>query len=233
MEITVPAAATRFNKILEEIFTDKWHWPKRKGDHPQPPPTKRMMRRVQYGAIHKLYSLWPKDAAKSFLSRRWRSSHTPVQGLSRYWADVMGQDGPKGLVLEALGTNHHWDILTPISILEAMLSLRSLGNSAPSIDKLSTQDMLAWDQQAIQGLMNTFFLTETLSPVLNKARMTMIPKVDNTQKSKDFRPILVTPILARALHKILASRMRDCLNFSPIQFDFLKRDGCLEASTVY
>lgn len=50
--------------------------------------------------------------------------------------------------------------------------------------------------------------------------------------NSDYRPLAITSILTRALHKILARRMRDQLSFSATQYAFLQKDGCLEATTV-
>lgn len=64
------------------------------------------------------------------------------------------------------------------------------------------------------------------------ARVMFIPKVDTLQDPGDFRPIFIRAIRTRALHKILAWRMRETLQFSPWQHSFLRRDGCLEARSL-
>ncbi|MGL5122204.1 MAG: RNA-directed DNA polymerase, partial [Plesiomonas shigelloides] len=60
----------------------------------------------------------------------------------------------------------------------------------------------------------------------------MIPKIPSPVENSDYRPLAITSILTRALHEILARRMRDQLRFSDTQYAFLQKDGCLEATTV-
>ncbi len=74
---------------------------------------------------------------------------------------------------------------------------------------------------------------ETMPPSLANARVIFIPKVELSESPGDYRPFAVSSVLTRALHKILARRMRDNFMFSPLQYAFLKRDGCLEASAFY
>lgn len=78
--------------------------------------------------------------------------------------------------------------------------------------------------------MNILLVAGTLPRVLSVARITLIPKSEAPIRPSDFRPIAIAPIFTRALHKILARRIRDSVEFSATQYAFLKRDGCLEAS---
>ncbi len=71
-----------------------------------------------------------------------------------------------------------------------------------------------------------------MPPSLANARVTFIPKEELPESPGDYRPISVSSVLTQVLHKILARRMRDNITFSPLQFAFLKRDGCLKASVL-
>lgn len=66
----------------------------------------------------------------------------------------------------------------------------------------------------------------------SSASVEFIPKGEIPICPEDFRPISMTSVLARAMHKILPRRMMNMLEFSDFQFAFLKRDGCLEASML-
>ncbi len=100
------------------------------------------------------------------------------------------------------------------------------------MDKLSSQELLTWHLPSLAGLMNMILATERLPSHLATARVTFLPKVESTVDPGDYRPIAISSVLARTLHKILSRRMRDHFKFSPLEYAFLQRDGCLEASAL-
>ncbi len=107
-----------------------------------------------------------------------------------------------------------------------------MGNIAVGMDRMSAKELLTWHQSSLAGFCNMILALETMPPSLANARVTFIPKVELSESPGDYRPISVSSVLTRALHKILARRMRDNFMFSPLQYAFLKRDGCLEASAL-
>ncbi len=102
------------------------------------------------------------------------------------------------------------------------------------MDKLSSQELLTWHLPSLAGLMNMILATERLPSHLATGRVTFLPKVESPVEPGDYRPIAISSVLARTLHKILSRRMRDHFKtiFSPLQYAFLQRDGCLEASAL-
>lgn len=97
------------------------------------------------------------------------------------------------------------------------------------VDKINAKDLLMWHQPSLASFFNIILVVEGLP---STARVTLIPKTDLPETPSDFRPIAITSVLTRALHKILARRLRETLVFSPLQHAFLKRDGCLEATAL-
>lgn len=100
------------------------------------------------------------------------------------------------------------------------------------MDQLSASSLLAWHLPSLASLLNLFLVTENLPSTLAQARVTLIPKITAPVDFSDYTPLAITSVLTRALHKILAWRMRDQLAFSSTQYAFLNKDGCLEATTV-
>lgn len=125
-----------------------------------------------------------------------------------------------------------WEILDPINKTEVETALIQLRSSAVGVDKLSADDLFKWDCASMAGVMDLLLVMEILPGGLSNARVTLIPKTEAPKAPSDFRPIAITPIFTRAIHKILAGRLREQLQFSPLQHAFLKRDGCLEASML-
>ncbi|MGL5481135.1 MAG: hypothetical protein ACRDC7_04535 [Aeromonas veronii] len=100
------------------------------------------------------------------------------------------------------------------------------------MDKITASNLLSWHLPSLASLLNLILVTENLPAPLARARITLIPNIQTPLNPSDYRPLAISPILTRALHKVLARRMRDQLEFSPTQYAFLQRDGCLEASMV-
>lgn len=73
---------------------------------------------------------------------------------------------------------------------------------------------------------------EELSTVLTMARVVFIKKIDQTKVPGDYRPISITFAITRAFHRILARRLCHSLTFSQLQYAFLQKNGCLEASSL-
>lgn len=125
-----------------------------------------------------------------------------------------------------------WEMLNPITASDVTEVLRGMRNTAVGPDKLSAKELLKWHQGSIAGLLNVILAVEALPSSLSAARVAFIPKGEIPTCPEEFRPISITSVLARTMHKILARRMMDKLEFSDFQFAFLKRDGCLEASML-
>ncbi|MGL4349282.1 MAG: reverse transcriptase domain-containing protein, partial [Plesiomonas shigelloides] len=234
--ISISEGAKAVEDEVAKIFPMLWHSKQHCLTVIQPLGKPRELRRRQYANIQKMLSTSRKDAAKAVLDGSWRM---PSQVKSRespelidFWAKVLGKEGPPPRTRRSEPADDHWALLEPISVEELRDSLSNLGTSAVGLDKLSAPTLLSWHLPSLASLLNLFLLTEHLPSTLAKARITLIPKVPSPVESSDFRPLAITSILTRALHKILARRMRDQLRFSETQYAFLQKDGCLEATTV-
>lgn len=83
-------------------------------------------------------------------------------------------------------------------------------NTATGPDKVSASNLLMWHRESIASLYNIFLALEIMPATLSAARVTFIPKVEI--------PLVPSDFLSRALHKIIARRMRNCLEFSKLQW---------------
>lgn len=73
---------------------------------------------------------------------------------------------------------------------------------------------------------------EELPDVLKSVTVVFIPKTNNPTHLGDYRPMLIKSAITRVFHKIIARRLCKNLKFSPLQYAFLEKDGCLEASSL-
>lgn len=234
--ITISDGAKAIEEEVNHIFPVLWQ---SKEHHPALkylPGKPKELRRRQYANIKRLLNTNRKDAATAVLDGSWRmpSRGTSLEppDLVDFWTNILGKEGPPPKIRRSAHGDNHWALLDPISVEELRGSRRSLTKSAVGMDKISVPTLLSWHLPSLASLLNLFLLTEHLPSTLAKARITLIPKVPSPADNNDYRPLAITSIFTRALHKILARRMRDHLSFSATQYAFLQKDGCLEASSV-
>lgn len=237
--LSIAQAAGKVENLTKKSMPLKWKVGQRKMVKRGRPQSNKDIRRARYAHIQRLYNLKRKDAANCVLKGQWREAYKgldqEVDGVNEYWAKVYGtssNDGEPGNKSQRETSAVKWTIITPITAEEISAALQGMRDTSAGMDRLTAKELLSWHVPSLAGLLNIILATEALPSSLAAARVTFLPKVECPTEPSDFRPIAITSILARALHKILARRMREELTFSSLQYAFLQRDGCLEASAL-
>lgn len=119
--------------------------------------------------------------------------------------------------------------MEPITERQVTDVLRGMGDSAAGMDKIEVKDLLLWHQFLLAGYRNLVLAVEELPEILRTASGS---EIDIPTHPGDFRPISITSAITRVFHKIMARRLCNNLKFSPLQYAFLEKDGCLEASAL-
>ena len=125
-----------------------------------------------------------------------------------------------------------WSLLAPITKSEVVSALKAMGKSSPGPDRVTPSAALRMNLEDITALLNLMLALESAPPHLCKSRVTLVPKGETVSSLGDLRPITVSSVIMRSMHKILAERWSSRLKLMNLQFGFLQRDGCLEATTV-
>ncbi len=237
--VTREEGAEQLEILTQEFAPLKWQTCAKRRGLRKEPRSKKQVRRARYAHIQKLCKLKRKDAAHSVLEGRWREAYRGVdrgmEGVEEHWAEVLGTKtnvaGPWKVSHQEAG-NIKWELMDPVTGEEVEVAIRSMKRTLAGMDKLTAQELLSCHLPSLAGLLNIIMATERLPSILAMARVTLIPKVEAPSGLSDFRPIAITSVLARALHKIISKWMRELFQFSPLQHAFLQQDGCLEASAL-
>ncbi len=147
--------------------------------------------------------------------------------MEEYWAKVFETNTTEIEPSEAPPQSNgqiKWELISPITTEEIRLALSTMKRTSVGMDKLSSQELLTWHLPSLAGLMNMILATERLPSHLATGRVTFLPKVESPVEPGDYRPIAISSVLARTLHKILSRRMR-----RPFQDHFLSPPICLSA----
>lgn len=224
------------NEHAQHWFPHKW---KPTSARPEPKARQwkaREIRRANYAAIQKLYKNRKRDAAQTVFSGRWRNAyrgHAPLPAqMDEYWAKVFESPSAIDNVKPEVPSEVLWSVMGKIATSEVTAALKGMRNSAPGLDRISAEELLTWHQPSLAAYYNLMLVAGGPPEHLACSRVTFLPKTDNPQAPGDYRPISIASTILRALHKILAWRLRDTLHLSPFQHGFLKRDGCLEATAL-
>ena len=192
------------------------------------------VRRAQYAQVQKLYHTNRKDWASTVLSGDWRTAYLEgartMEGLHDFWTNLLRQPSSPDLrPVDKLVAD--WSLLAPLAVEEVTTALKEMGTSAPGLDKITARELLQLDKICLTQLLNTLLLLQTPTQHLAKARLTLVLKSGSAEQPGDFRPIAVSSVVLRVLHKVLAKRWRGSINPNSWQMAFQQRDGCTEASS--
>ncbi|GAA47270.1 retrovirus-related Pol polyprotein from type-1 retrotransposable element R2 [Clonorchis sinensis] len=200
------------------------------------PVNRKQIRRANYAAIQTLYHQRRKDAASAVLDGSWKDLYKGNCGLppdaEQYWKQVLSapkhvDSRPSRVIVPS-----DWSLIEPITGEEVGRTVRSMGNSSPGLDKLTPRMLRRFNANVLAGYFNLLLLAGGCPPHMCRARITLVPKVHNPTSPDQLRPISVSSILVRCFHKVLADRWSRRLQLPSLQFAFLHRDGCLEATSL-
>ncbi|CAI2738757.1 unnamed protein product [Dicrocoelium dendriticum] len=155
-----------------------------------------------------------------------------VRSDDDYWRTVFGVQSAVDERLVPREEGHDYCLIEPLSAEDVDRAMRNAGSTVPGLDKVSVADFKSLELTVIAQLFNLMMVLECHTASLATARLTLVPKASVPSTPSDYRPVAVSSILLRALHKVLAKRRRSRLTLSSFQVEFQKRDGCLEASYV-
>jgi len=107
------------------------------------------------------------------------------------------------------------DLLKPTTLEEVKEAVFQLGAlKAPGSDGLNGQFYQhAWEDIKVDlfQLVQEFFLTGILDPLLNKTYITLIPKIKNSESVSQYRPISLCNFSYKIISKVMANRLKKWL----------------------
>ncbi|KAF7251390.1 Retrovirus Pol polyprotein from type-1 retrotransposable element R2 [Paragonimus skrjabini miyazakii] len=101
-----------------------------------------------------------------------------------------------------------WNVVAAFGSEGIRNVLRDAAGTAPRADKLLANDLLKWNLEVEAQLFNLMLVLETSTSQLSLARLTFVPKVDEPATPADYRPIAVSSVLQRVMHKVLSKRLK-------------------------
>ncbi|KAG8171631.1 hypothetical protein JTE90_013064 [Oedothorax gibbosus] len=121
-------------------------------------------------------------------------------------------------------TDHTW---VPFSVEEVHKALPS-SSSSPGPDGVTPRELKSIGAPLLTIILNLALLCGGLPPRFTESRTIFIPKSSDSIGPGDFRPISISSVICRCLHKVFANILAGSLGLQPEQRAFIKEDGINE-----
>lgn len=190
----------------------------------------------EYAILQKLFKRSAKRAFEYIIDPKGTTDNSPsfTADMFDFWKNIYEgvdrsvNDGtPEEEVTEiskAAGADCIWAPITADDVEFSELDR----TSAAGPDGVSVKQWrsITYDQRSI--IYNVFMVHGHIDPDLLRARTVFIPKVDKPESPDKFRPIGITSVIIRQLHRIFAKRLRAFRGYDYRQKAFCNVDGVAE-----
>lgn len=186
----------------------------------------RKKRRAEYARVQSLWRRNPCRCLRTILKDKATSNAPPKDIMIPFWSQVM--TGGSGEAPDASDKRKvRADLWAPITSEEISGALPSLSTS-PGPDGVTVRQLRAVPVGILLRIFNLLMICGRLPSHLLESKTTLIPKKDGADSPGDFRPITVSSVVTRTLHKIFASRISNSIDLDGRQKAFRPVDGCSE-----
>lgn len=209
-----------------------------KGPRPRREPerarNKKEKRRLDYRSVQKLYGRDKGAAARLVLNEQidyvMPSSEEMISFWSNIFSDQRTHDRPVENVplIEKEELMRLWSPITEDEILAAELDCES----AAGPDGISVKEWQKVPTATRKLMYNVILLQGKLEEKLSMARTVFIPKGQGDLNPGQFRPLSITSVVVRQLHKILGKRFQKLHKFDERQRAFINCDGTIENLSI-
>lgn len=198
------------------------------------PLTRGQGRKQRYAYVQKLYRRDERKAAAYVLQGSEETVNGPsASDMFDFWGKMYSvedrQLGPIGSIPEQAqcssdAADKIWAPVTEEDIVASELHR----SSAAGPDGVTVSNWRAVPRAQRALFYNLLMYRGKLDADLNQARTVFIPKINNPSLPGDYRPISITSVVIRQLHKILANRLQSFRRFDIRQRAFCRADGLAE-----
>lgn len=230
--VEVPKTAEEVHNLIETWCPSVPLRTPARGGRAGPPLGSRRKRRSWEFALFQ--EAWKRDRGQA--AKRVAAGLGPSQvreewpeGTLAFWKALFQRRSPQGpspsTSVVHPGLSHK--LLAPITEVEIEAALKATKTgTAPGPDGRRTADVWALGFGRLRWAFNACLLVGDLPRSWMKGRTVLIPKVDVPETPSDFRPLTITPILTRTLHRVLARRLATEAPLPAEQRGFKKEEGC-------
>lgn len=214
------------NAYLREVFASDL---RPHGRQPLPPvqESRRKKKKREYALTQQLFRRNRTQCARQILDGEADSKVEDPQAFLEEWREIMEKVVPSS-VSPAIERPHK--VIDPVFLITEMDIKAAMpsSSSAAGPDGFAARELRKVPPVILQVLLNLLLLLKRLPLFLTQARTIFIPKVPGASTASQHRPISISHVLLRLLHKIYFRRLLADLDLDLQQRAFLPVDGCAE-----
>ncbi len=102
----------------------------------------------------------------------------------------------------------------------------SFGRTAVGVDGRSIGNLRSANLDTFTCLLNIVLATASIPPSIRAASTVLTPKVSSSMTPGEYRPITISSVVLRTLHKVVMRSLNDEKLISEWQKEFVAEDGC-------
>lgn len=158
----------------------------------------------------------------------------PTNEVVAFWTRIFGQEsveiGAEANIAHEENTNLS-SVWHPISVDDVVACELDL-DSAAGLDGITVPNWRGIGVKVRALFLNLILYNGSLDDELRRARTVLIPKGTGDIAPGDTRPLSITSVVVRHLHKILAKRFKTIHSFDSSQRAFIDCDGTMENLSI-
>lgn len=219
--------AMEVNNYIREVL-QKDHRKQQRQHNPPKETSRRRDKKRLYAETQERFKKRQSECAREVLDGKVSADVADPKKLLAEWRSIM-EAAPTGtvtpdVVIEDSIRYDPFGVFTAQDIKAAMLPL----SSAAGPDGLTPKELRQIPSVVLRVLLNTLQLLKRIPVCLRNARTVVIPKRVGAAQAADFRPITVSSVLLRLMHKVYARRIQSAVTLDYRQRAFIPADGCAE-----
>ncbi|CAG0890454.1 unnamed protein product [Darwinula stevensoni] len=175
----------------------------------------------EYAKVQNMYKKDRTKAAHYILDGENSSTATPSkEDINATFGELFSSSSPPDTIY-CIPINPPCTIFYSITVKEISKALQASPKSAPGPDGLTISDIKGKNKIYLAVLFNICLWSRDLPKSLKISKTILIPKSGYLNLASNWRPITISSVLLRLLHKILALRLNLVTHLSPAQRAFL------------
>lgn len=179
-------------------------------------------------------SAWKKDRGlatrRVVAGRSWLANEGPKpEGTFDFWQSLFARPSPPPVPgnIPPARESVERAIWKPISEGEVKAAVKATdAGTARCLDGRTKSDVEALGLVKLRWLFNAVLCLGRTPVSWTQGRSVLLPKVDEPTSPSDFRPLTITPILTRILHRVIARRVATHAPLPQSQRGFKAEEGC-------
>ena len=191
--------------------------------------SKRQIKRQRYARFQRLWRKNKKELLKEVEKGSVESDTPSETDVRNVYQKLFESPSPKDDAPLTHIKTPNSTLMHLIDAKEIEVQIKILADKACGVDGMKKADLVDMDKKDLVGLLNLLVQLKEHPASLKLNRTILLPKgTTGLSEATNWRPISISSILVRLLHRIMSQRLLKAVNLNRRQRAFIPADGCFE-----